>query len=197
LRVKALKGTFRSAILASNSIASNETAENRQIAEEAKMESGNEMMKLENQVCFALYSFAREITKLYHPLLKEIGLTYTQYITMLVLWEKDGISLKELGSRLYLDSGTLTPLLKKLERLGMITRYRDPSDERIVRIELTGPGIALKEKAQDIPIQLFCRSGVSADEADGLRQQVSEAMRKLQENLSAPEDGTRTIQGGK
>lgn len=143
------------------------------------MAEDEDMLKLENQVCFALYSLAKEVTKLYHPLLKDLGLTYTQYIAMLALWERDGISVKELGARLFLDSGTLTPLLKKLEGMGLLERRRDPRDERIVVIELTPQGQSLKAKAECIPERLFCSAGVSAEEADALRVQVVEAMRKL------------------
>jgi DNA-binding MarR family transcriptional regulator len=160
------------------------------------MGTDNEMMKLENQVCFALYSFAREVTKLYHPLLKDIGLTYTQYITMLALWEKDRVSVKELGSRLYLDSGTLTPLLKKLEKMGLITRARDKMDERSVVIALTGQGAAMQERAKEIPVQLYCRTGISIEEADGLRRQLTEAMSRLQGSMAAAEAGGVSTEGG-
>ncbi|HAJ66108.1 MAG TPA: MarR family transcriptional regulator, partial [Clostridiales bacterium] len=96
-----------------------------------------EALKLDNQLCFPLYAAARKVTGLYAPYLKELGLTYTQYIVLLVLWERDGLSLGEIGERLSLDSGTLTPLCKKLETAGLITRRRSEQDERSVRITLT------------------------------------------------------------
>ena len=109
-----------------------------------------EAMKLANQLCFPLYAAARNVTGLYTPWLKPLGLTYTQYIVLLVLWEKDGISVTEIGERLMLDNGTLSPLLKKLEQAGYITRQRDREDERVVIIRLTEDGRALQEKARDV-----------------------------------------------
>lgn len=145
------------------------------------MEPSSEL-KLENQLCFAVYACAREITKLYHPLLKEIGLTYTQYVTLLALWEQDQVSVKQLGNRLYLDSGTLTPLLKKLEAMGLITRIRDKKDERSVIIALTRQGVQLKIKASDIPEKLFCQAGVSPEEANELRRQITNVLQKIQQS---------------
>jgi DNA-binding MarR family transcriptional regulator len=138
------------------------------------------ILKLENQLCFAVYACAREITKLYHPLLKELGLTYTQYVTMLALWEKDQVTVKQLGYRLYLDSGTLTPLLKKLEAMELLTRSRDKHDERSVIIKLTEHGKRLKDKAMDIPERLFCQAGVSQEEAEDLRKQTIGMLKKVQ-----------------
>lgn len=108
-------------------------------------------LRLDNQVCFALYSASLAMTKLYKPLLDDIGLTYPQYLVMLVLWEQDGITVSELGERLYLDSGTLTPLLKRLEASGHIRRTRDAQDERRVRIALTPQGLDLRDQAERIP----------------------------------------------
>jgi DNA-binding MarR family transcriptional regulator len=138
------------------------------------------VLKLDNQLCFAVYACAREFTKLYHPILKDIGLTYTQYVTMLALWEQDQVTVKHLGHRLYLDSGTLTPLLKKLEAMGLITRARDKQDERSVIIDLTERGKQLKEKALNIPEKLFCQAGVSPVEAEALRKQITGMMQKVQ-----------------
>lgn len=123
-----------------------------------------ESLKLENQLCFALYATSREVIKLYKPFLDEFGLTYTQYITLLVLWEKESISFKELGQALHLDSGTLTPLIKKLEAMRLVIKYRDPQDDRVVIVELTKEGFDLKEKMVDIPHQLFCRVGGGVEE---------------------------------
>jgi DNA-binding MarR family transcriptional regulator len=141
--------------------------------------NGDEILKLDNQFCFAVYACAREITKLYHPLLKELGLTYTQYVTLLALWEKDRVTVKELGERLYLDSGTLTPLLKKLETAGYVTRSRDPDDERNVRIALTEEGRALKRKACSIPERLFAQSGATYEEVVAVREQMTALLRKI------------------
>jgi DNA-binding MarR family transcriptional regulator len=144
------------------------------------MDTGS-VLKLDNQLCFAVYACAREITKLYHPLLRELGLTYTQYITMLALWEEDRITVKQLGQRLYLDSGTLTPLLKKLEQMGLLTRERDKQDERSVIIALSEQGVNLKARAMDIPERLFCQAGVSQEEANELRLQITDMLKKVQQ----------------
>lgn len=113
-----------------------------------------EVLKLENQICFPLYACSKEIVKRYTPFLEEIDLTYTQYITMLVLWEHKEMNVKELGKFLYLDSGTLTPVLKKLEQKGYITRKRDTKDERVLNVAVTEDGMALREKALNIPMQI-------------------------------------------
>ena len=110
-----------------------------------------EIMKLENQMCFPLYAAARSVTSLYTPWLKELGITYTQYITFLVLWEKDGITVGEICERLMLDNGTVSPLLKKMEKAGYITRSRSTEDDRVVVITLTEQGRAMQAKAKDIP----------------------------------------------
>ncbi len=110
-----------------------------------------EILKLEKQVCFPLYACSKEIVKRYTPLLDEINLTYTQYITMMVLWEKEEVNVKELGKYLYLDSGTLTPVLKKLEQKGYVTRKRDTKDERVLNVAVTEKGMLLRENALQIP----------------------------------------------
>ncbi|TXK84491.1 MarR family winged helix-turn-helix transcriptional regulator [Paenibacillus sp. N3.4] len=138
-------------------------------------------LKLENQICFAVYACSREMTKLYRPILEQIGLTYTQYVTMLALWEKDSVTVTEIGNRLYLDSGTLTPLLKKLESMALLTRTRDRSDERSVVITLTDKGRALRETAQDIPNQLSNQVDMDPEEAVKLREQVMELLHKVQQ----------------
>ncbi|MEO7393118.1 MAG: MarR family transcriptional regulator [Ramlibacter sp.] len=111
----------------------------------------DQALLLDNQLCFALYSTSLAMTKLYKPLLEELGLTYPQYLVMLVLWERDGLMVSELGERLFLDSGTLTPLLKRLEAAGLIARIRAVEDERRVHITLTAPGRKLKAQARKIP----------------------------------------------
>lgn len=131
-----------------------------------------ESLKLDNQLCFALYACSKTITKNYKPFLDKLGITYTQYITLLVLWEQDNINVKELGKKLHLDSGTLTPLLKKLETMGIIHRVRDSEDERNVYITLTEKGISMKDKALEIPKQVFCTTGLSMKEAIELREKL-------------------------
>ena len=111
----------------------------------------HEAMKLENQFCFPLYAAGRYVTGLYTPILKPLGLTYTQYIVFLVLWEQDGISVGEIGEKLMLDNGTLSPLLKKMEQAGYVERTRSKDDDRVVVITLTEEGRALQEKAKDVP----------------------------------------------
>ncbi len=111
-------------------------------------------LKLSNQLCFPLYACSRETIRLYKPHLDELGLTYTQYISMLVLWERGSITVKELGNALYLDSGTLTPLLKKLEAKGLITRKRSKDDERNLIISITEQGNAMKDQALHIPLEM-------------------------------------------
>ena len=113
-----------------------------------------EAMKLINQLCFPLYAAARHVTGLYTPVLKPRGLTYTQYIVFLVLWEKDGLTVGEIGEKLLLDNGTLSPLLKKMEKAGHVKRQRSREDERIVVITLTEEGRALQEKAKDVPAKV-------------------------------------------
>ncbi|WP_028612808.1 MarR family winged helix-turn-helix transcriptional regulator [Paenibacillus harenae] len=142
--------------------------------------NSNEALKLDNQICFALYACSREMTKLYRPMLEKLDLTYTQYVTMLALWEQDHVSVTTLGSKLYLDSGTLTPLLKKLEAAGLLTRTRDRSDERSVIVELTEQGKALKEKAVDIPAQLACKIEGTPEDASILLGQIRELLHRLQ-----------------
>ena len=113
-----------------------------------------DQLLIENQVCFPLYAASRKIIKLYKPLLDEIGLTYTQYIAMMVLWEKKHLTAKEMGDTLSLDSGTLTPMLKRLEKDGLITRKRSCDDERSLEVALTKKGLMLRKKAADIPKKL-------------------------------------------
>ena len=125
---------------------------------------GYEQLKLENQLCFPLYAAAKEVVRKYKPYLDELDLTYTQYITMMVLWEKESMNVKELGSKLYLDSGTLTPLLKKLEAKGYITRCRCKEDERNLIIQITKKGEDLKEKAANIPENMKEWVNISSEE---------------------------------
>ncbi|MBR1701464.1 MAG: MarR family transcriptional regulator [Lachnospiraceae bacterium] len=122
-------------------------------------------LKLENQLCFPLYAASREIIKKYRPYLDELGLTYTQYIAMMVFWEQKKITVKELGEKLYLDSGTLTPMLKNLEAKGFVRRYRDKDDERVLNVEITKEGEALKERAVNVPAQMAGCISLAPEEA--------------------------------
>ncbi len=122
-------------------------------------------LKLENQLCFPLYAASRSVVKLYTPFLSKIGLTYTQYITMMVLWEKKTVGVKQLGEYLYLDSGTLTPLLKKLEQQGLVTRQRSKEDERNLIVNITPKGETLREQALSVPMQMQGCINLNVDEA--------------------------------
>ena len=137
------------------------------------------MLELDNQLCFALYSASLAMTKVYKPLLDALGLTYPQYLAMLVLWERDGLMVSELGERLYLDSGTLTPLLKRLEASGFITRIRAVEDERRVHITLTAAGRKLKASAAKIPDCILSASQCSLPELVALTQQIQALRQRL------------------
>ncbi|MBR2175913.1 MAG: MarR family transcriptional regulator [Clostridia bacterium] len=133
--------------------------------EENVQESGYDALKLDNQLCFPLYAAARKVVSLYTPHFKEIGITYTQYIVFLVLWEHESVTVGELCQKLYLDSGTVTPMLKKLETEGYITRERSIDDERVVFVSLTEKGARLKEKAKNIPAAVGACVPLTPDEA--------------------------------
>ena len=137
------------------------------------------MLLLDNQLCFALYSTSLAMTRVYKPLLDEVGLTYPQYLAMLVLWEEDGLTVSALGERLFLDSGTLTPLLKRLESSGLIARLRDVEDERRVHITLTAAGRKLKGKAAKIPGCILSASQCSIPELNALTQQMQSLRGRL------------------
>ena len=134
---------------------------------------------LDNQVCFALYAASLAMTKLYKPLLADLGLTYPQYLVMLVLWENDALMVSTLGERLGLDSGTLTPLLKRLEALGLITRLRDAQDERRVHAHLSAAGRHLKARARKLPACILESTRCSLDELRTLNHQVRQLHRRL------------------
>ncbi|MCR4621597.1 MAG: MarR family transcriptional regulator [Clostridiales bacterium] len=136
----------------------------------------HDAMKLANQLCFPLYAAARNVTGLYTPWLKPLGLTYTQYIVLLVLWEKDGVSVTEIGERLMLDNGTLSPLLKKMEQAGLVSRRRDRDDDRVVEITLTQSGRALQQKARDVPRQVAACIDLPAEKALELRALLAELL---------------------
>jgi len=134
--------------------------------------SVDEMLQLDNQLCFAVYSASLAMTKRYKPLLEKLQLTYPQYLVMLVLWERDGLMVSELGERLFLDSGTLTPLLKRLEANGLVARIRDVGDERRVHVNLSAAGRKLKARAASVPACLLAASQCSVDELMALTQQM-------------------------
>ena len=125
-------------------------------------------LRLENQLCFPLYACSREIIKQYKPFLDELDLTYTQYITMMVLWERTSLTAKELGEALFLDSGTLTPLLKKLEAKGYLTRKRSAEDERSLVVTVTDAGLALRDRAVRIPEAMAACSPLTPEEGEAL-----------------------------
>ncbi len=129
-------------------------------------------LRLDDQLCFSLYAASRAVTAAYAPLLAPLGLTYPQYLVMLVLWETDGVSVKQIGERLALDSGTLTPLLKRLEAQGLVGRSRSEQDERVVEIRLTADGKKLKQRARSIPEKLGCNFGMPVDDIIRLREQL-------------------------
>jgi len=129
------------------------------------MKNKYDVLKLENQLCFPLYAAAKEIVRRYNPYLGEIDLTYTQYIAMMVIWDKKEISVKELGEHLFLDSGTLTPLLKSLEKKGYVIRKRSSEDERVLIVYVTEEGMKLREKAAEIPAKIGACVNISPDES--------------------------------
>lgn len=134
-------------------------------------------LKLENQLCFPLYAAAREVVKRYRPYLDELDITYTQYITMMVVWEQREITVKALGEKLFLDSGTMTPVLKSLEAKGFVTRKRSEKDERSVSVFLTPSGEALREKAVDIPMKVAGCTGLNREEAEALYKTLYKILR--------------------
>jgi len=144
-------------------------------------------LQLDHQLCFALYSASLAMTKLYKPLLDPLGLTYPQYLVMLVLWEQDGLAVSEIGARLQLDSGTLTPLLKRLEASGLVHRLRDTEDERRVRLQLTPAGRSLKARARAIPEAVAGASGCRLDELAALTSRLH----ALREQIVQSASGTR------
>lgn len=148
-----------------------------------KLPDAENRLNLERQLCFALYSASHAMTRLYRPLLDPMGLTYPQYLVMMVLWRRDDITLTKLGEQLKLDSGTLTPLLKRLEKTGFLQRQRDPNDERKVRVTLTPDGVALREQAQEIPGLAAAATGCEISELDDLTERISILQDSIVKNL--------------
>lgn len=141
--------------------------------------TADDLLKIDNFVCFALYSAGHAFTRLYKPLLDPLGLTYPQYLVMAVLWEKDGRTVGEIGEKLLLESSTLTPLLKRLETAGMVRRTRDQDDERVVRIQLTPKGTELKQKAIEIPQAIGCSTNLTIPEVMRLTDDIKALREKL------------------
>jgi DNA-binding MarR family transcriptional regulator len=142
-------------------------------------------LELDSQLCFALYAASRAVIRAYDPLLAPLGVTYPQYLTLLVLWESDDISVGALGDRLSLDSATLTPLLKRLEQQGLVERRRNPDDERVVLVALTAKGRGLRVRAREIPFELACRAGYDPEDPralaklEALRDELADLARRL------------------
>ena len=140
-----------------------------------------DVLKLENQLCFPLYACSKEVVKQYRPFLDELNLTYTQYIAMMVLWEHKKLNVKELGEKLYLDSGTLTPVLKSLEAKGFLHRYRSEEDERVLNVELTDAGWALRDAALEIPAKVNAGIKLNAGEVVQLYELLYKVLGGLNE----------------
>lgn len=138
-------------------------------------------LKLENQLCFSLYATSREVIKIYKPFLDKFNLTYTQYIAMLVLWEYEKSTVKEIGKKLHLDSGTLTPLLKKMESMELIRRYRDINDDRVVIVELSEKGRRLKYDITSVPKDIACKINLEKNEIKRLKDELDNLLEKLKD----------------
>jgi DNA-binding MarR family transcriptional regulator len=136
-------------------------------------------LRLDDQLCFPLCLAARLVVSAYRPLLDEIGITYSQYLVLMVLWETDGLSVGTIGERLYLDSGTLTPLLKRMEKRGLVARRRSQEDDRVVENWLTEDARALKKRAQRVPVQLLCSAGLELDDVKSLKQVIEGLVQRL------------------
>lgn len=146
-------------------------------------------LALDSQVCFALYAANRAVTARYRPLLAALGLTYPQYLVMLVLWEAEQaherVRVSDLGERLRLDSGTLTPLLKRLEEQGLLRRTRETDDQRVVMLELTDAGRALRARAETVPARLLCDTGVAPERVAALRDELRALLSQLEDGDSS------------
>ena len=137
-------------------------------------------LKLDNQLCFSLYALSREVIKMYQPVLSKYNLTYTQYVTMLAMLELEKAPFKEVAKKLYLDSGTLTPVLKKLESMGLVNKYRDKNDDRMVIVELTQKAIDLKDDIKKVPDEMYCKiNGLEVDELIKLKKSLDKMLKQL------------------
>jgi DNA-binding MarR family transcriptional regulator len=137
------------------------------------MDRSDELLKLDNQLCFSLYAASKALVSAYKPLLDPLGITYTQYLTLLALWEEDGVTIKHLSHRMHLDSGTLSPLIKRLEASGLVYRDRDPADERRVLVFLTEDGRQLKTRALEIPMKAYEKSGLTPERVRLLKEELT------------------------
>ncbi len=153
--------------------------------------SEDENLRLSRQLCFAVYSVGHAFNRIYKPLLDPLGLTYPQYLVMLVLWEQDGVTVKELGQQLHLDSGTLSPVLKRLQALGYVQRSRDLPDERQVRVTLTERGRAIRKQAVPGRREVVCASGLTEEQIQGLKGELDRLRGAL---LGQAEDSARSAQ---
>lgn len=142
-------------------------------------DDAEDFLQLDKQVCFSLYSASNAMVRAYRPILKSLDLTYLQYIVMMVLWEKDNISVSELGEQVHLDSGTLTPLLKRLETKGLLKRLLSAKDERVKILTLTEAGKTLKQEAQDVPNKMLCKSALPYEDLIQLKQQCDQLLSAL------------------
>ena len=162
-------------------------------------DTGADRLALDNQLCFSLYTASRALTGLYRALLEELGLTYPQYLVMLVLWERGSLTVKELGRALHLDSGTLSPLLRRLQGAGLLTRERAAEDERVVMVAVTEDGARLREHAHSFPDALLCATELSTERARVLRESLDAVTRAVEgraERARPGQDGnTSTRQG--
>lgn len=164
-------------------VSNEKKAKKNPVGNESEFMDSDPAMLLDSQLCFALYAANRAVTGLYRPLLHDLELTYPQYLVMLVLWEqarlgnKTGVNV--LGEKLRLDSGTLTPLLKRMEKQGLLVRRRDGEDERRVGVELTDAGLALRARARRVPMEILCRAGLDRDETDTLRTALRAMLARL------------------
>ena len=142
----------------------------------------DEYLRLDNQLCFLFYSVSRAMTRMYGPLLAELGVTYPQYLVLLILWETDSIEVSRITELLHIDTGTVSPMLKRLEAAGLILRMRSPDDERRVIISLTDAGKKLKVKATSVPAELFCKTGLTVKEYTKLKTELKQMLERIEKN---------------
>ena len=152
------------------------------------MSKAPDPLQLDSMLCFAVYAAEHAFTRFYKPRLEALGLTYPQYLVFLVLWEEDALTVKALGERLFLDSGTITPLVKRLEARGLLKRERDDKDERQVRVFLTSEGRALRAKALSVPLAVGSAIGGDKDSSDAMRRELQRLRQQLDAALSSPSD---------
>jgi len=148
------------------------------------MKSDDSVPVLDEQLCFAIYSTSLAMSKVYRPLLSSLGITYPQYLVLIVLWQQDGVTVSQIGNQLFLDSATLTPLLKRMEEAGFISRERSARDERQVIISLTKAGQALREQAKQLSSSILCATQCSKEEALALKDQIVALRKNLEKSMS-------------